>query len=62
MSVLPDVIPFLHCPKLNLKFMSPTFCQKRKALKSTWTTTGIIFSDPTVVICKDCKEPITIIK
>ena len=62
MSAIPDILPFLHCPKLNLKFLSPTYCQKRKAMKVITTKAGVVMTDPNILVCHECKEPITILK
>lgn len=62
MSTLPEVLPFLCCQKINIKFINPTFCQARKAMKINSIRYGIILEDPSVVICHHCREPITILK
>ena len=62
MSILPEILPFLHCPKINIKFISPEFCQKRKTMKKNPTSQGVIFESPTIAVCHECQEPIIFIK
>lgn len=55
MSVLPEILPWIICKPLNLKFMDPDFCGRRMDAAGKMGRTDLTLN-PSILSCLECKK------
>lgn len=55
MSVLPDILPWIVCKPMNIKFMDPDFCNRRMEAAGKMGSSELILN-PSILSCLECNR------